>query len=78
MTDNIEQYTSFEKEDTVTLKEEYKKYSAEHERIFGLNFVVNKSKLSNLGDMKVEVIYLDKEDINIENPFLADCFKKVI
>lgn len=63
----------FQKGDTVTLNPLYSEHGAEYGRILGKKFVVEESKLADLGDMNPEVLYfVDCKS----NPFLAKHFKK--
>lgn len=67
---------TFEKDDIVRIVPKYKNYTKEYAKINHLSFAVDYCKVSDLGDMIIEVLYLQKLGTTlISNPYLVEHFE---
>lgn len=84
----VDYIPTFNKGDIVKLIPNKVKYSIDLKLIVGKELVVDKCKIADLGDMLIEVLYLDtsinikatpkKKAINyIRNPYIVEHFKKI-
>ena len=72
----IEFIPTFNENDMVMVKPTQEKYSKELKRLSNQTLVVSYCKVTDLGDMLTEVIYLKPViGIEINNPYLVDHFK---
>lgn len=69
---------TFEHGDAVNVKSSIKDSSKTINRIKGFTFVVDYCKVADLGDMVVEVVYLQKTDKDIQNPYLVEYFELIL
>ena len=68
---------TFVKGDVVKLRPENLKYSTSFKKIFNQRLLVDRCKVSDLGDMVEEILYLQPTIEGVENPYLVTHFKKV-
>lgn len=68
---------TFIEDDVVMLKPENVGYSTDFKRIFNQRLLVDHCKVSDLGDMVVEVLYLKNTNENVQNPYFVEHFEKV-
>ena len=68
---------TFCKNDVVILKDEFKTASNSYKKIIGKKLIVKSFKRVNLGDMIVRTLRFDTSTDGVENPYLAEHFKKV-
>jgi len=68
---------TFEENDIVCIKPKFHKYSSELTKLSKFAFVVDCCKVVELGDMVIEVLYLNEHKDLITNPYLPEHFEKV-
>ena len=66
---------TFNNGDTVCLKKEFIEYSLDLQYIVATPLLVDKCKVADLGDMVIEVLYLQETSELIRNPYLVEHFE---